>query len=240
VSGLAALFTHPAIWRGDQLGRVASASLPTGFPALDAELPGGGWPTAALTEILPQHEGIGELRLFAPALTTLSSQRTLMWIAPPHLPYAPALIAAGIDLSRLIVVNTTKPRETLWAIEQALRSHACGAVFAWLGKTNYAALRRLQLAAEGHPTLAVLFRAPEVAAETTPAALRMALQIRGGELTAGILKRRGAALAAPIRLHPSPIIRRRKPAFEPGRHHVMDRHSSALSTARSAAISCAS
>jgi protein ImuA len=58
-AALDALLHHPAIWRGDRLSRVDSPSVPTGFSALDAELPGGGWPTAALTEILPQHEGIG-------------------------------------------------------------------------------------------------------------------------------------------------------------------------------------
>src|SRR5450755_145994 len=95
---------HPAIWRGRELSRVANASVPTGFAALDAELPGGGWPTAALTEILPAHEGIGELRILDSALATLSAQkRTIVWIAPPHLPYAPALAAAGIDLAHLII-----------------------------------------------------------------------------------------------------------------------------------------
>jgi len=44
----------------------------SGFPELDAGLPGGGWPAGALTEILPAHEGIGELRLLGPALAGLS------------------------------------------------------------------------------------------------------------------------------------------------------------------------
>ena len=83
----AALLNHPTLWRGNELSRVASASVPTGFPALDAELPGGGWPTAALTEILPQHEGIGELRILGATLAALSAQqRILAWIAPPHRP----------------------------------------------------------------------------------------------------------------------------------------------------------
>src|SRR3954469_11776903 len=147
-AALDALLHHPAIWRGDRLSRVESLSVPTGFSALDAQLPGGGWPTAALTEILPEHEGIGELRILGAALASLSQQsRTLAWIAPPHLPYAPALAALRIDLKRLIIVTTRSPKETLWATEQALRSQACGAVLAWPSAIKYPELRRLQLVA---------------------------------------------------------------------------------------------
>ena len=236
MNALAALLTHPAIWRGNQLSRVANASVPTGFAALDAELPGGGWPTAALTEILPQHAGIGELRILGAALAALSAQkRTLVWIAPPYLPYAPALAAAGIDLARLVIVTTRSPRETLWATEQALRSRACGAVLAWPGAIKYPELRRLQLAAEDNPVCAVLFRPPQVAAETTCAALRLDLQTWCGELAVRILKRRGAALNATILLH--------SPAVTPGRtlkprldHHAVDRARFPLPAARNICV----
>src|SRR3990172_7628695 len=135
----AGLDQHPGIWRGGELARTACPGIATGFSALDAELPGGGWPTAALVEILPQHEGIGELRILGHALSRLTDQgRFLVWIAPPYLPYAPALRSAGIDLARLILVKTRSPRETLWASEQALRSNACGAVLAWPQAANYA------------------------------------------------------------------------------------------------------
>ncbi len=197
----AALLNHPTLWRGNELSRVASASVPTGFPALDAELPGGGWPTAALTEILPQHEGIGELRILGATLAALSAQqRMLAWIAPPHRPYAPALAALGIDLARVIIVTTRSPKEALWATEQALRSKACGAVLAWPGAIKYPELRRLQLAAEGNPVLAVLFRLPQAALETSCAALRLELKTWHGGLAVRILKRRGAALNTPILL----------------------------------------
>jgi len=216
---ISAVLNHPAIWRGDQLGGVATPSLPTGFPALDAELPGGGWPTAALTEILPQHEGIGELRILGHALASLSARgRWLAWIAPPYLPYAPALQAAGIDLARLIVVRTRSPRETLWAAEQALRSNSCGAVLAWPGKITWPELRRLQLAAAGTQALAVLFRPPRIAGEASPAALRLALDTCEGDLAVRVLKRRGAVLGRPIRLHPAPVVNRHRPGF----HHAVD------------------
>jgi cell division inhibitor SulA/protein ImuA len=220
MSALAEILSHPAIWRGNALGGVAAPGVPTGFPALDAEIPGGGWPAAALTEILPQHEGIGELRLLGPALADLSARgRWLAWIAPPYLPYAPALQAAGIDLARLLVVKTRSPRETLWAAEQALRSNACGAVLAWPEKIAWPELRRLQLATEGSRALAFLFRPPRAAGEASPAALRLALDTCEGDLAVRILKRRGAVLGRPIRLHPAPVVHRRRP----GSHHAVDR-----------------
>ena len=66
--------TQPALlrddlWRSHQLSRKSSSTVtPTGFPTLDAELPGGGWPHRVLTELLVPHPGLGELRLLVPAL----------------------------------------------------------------------------------------------------------------------------------------------------------------------------
>ena len=196
---LAALLTRPDIRRGGALAQMASASVPTGFAALDAELPGGGWPTGCLTECLPAHEGIGELRVLGPALAALSrTGKRFAWIAPPHLPYAPALDAAGIALTQILIVRTATARDALWAAEQALASAACGAVLVWPGTAKYAELRRLQLAAEKTRTLAVLFRAPHVASEPSPAVLRLALHTIVGGLAVRILKRRGAVCERPV------------------------------------------
>src|SRR5207244_13002027 len=138
----ATLLDRPDIWRGQVLSRAGAPTLPCGFPGLDAELPGGGWPAGALTEILPAHEGIGELRLLGPALAGLSRRGLrLVWISPPHLPYAPALAAAGIDVANLVIVRTASPKETLWATEQALASNACGAVLAWRSEEHTSELQ---------------------------------------------------------------------------------------------------
>ena len=197
----AELDRHPGIWRGSEFARTGCPGIATGFAALDAELPGGGWPCAALTEILPQHEGIGELRILGPALAQLASQgKFVAWIAPPYLPYAPALDAAGIDLERVVIVKTAKDGDSLWAAEQALRSAACGGVLAWPREIRYTQLRRLQLAAEGGRCLAVLFRPTRAGREPTPAVLRIALATSAGGLALSILKRRGTPLSQPILL----------------------------------------
>src|SRR5262249_27711734 len=194
-----ALLDRPDIWRGDSLNRVGASVIPSGFPELDAGLPGGGWRAGALTEILPVHEGIGELRLLGPALASRRGSRPA-WIAPPHLPYAPALAAAGIDIATLVIVRAASRREALWAAEQALASNACGAVLAWLAGAKYPELRRLQIAAEGGRAPAFLFRPPEAASESSPAALRIALGTSGGGLAVTVFKRRGTPLPRPILL----------------------------------------
>ena len=189
-------------------------------------VPGRGWPAGALTEILLAHEGIGELRLLGPALAGLSRRGLrLVWIAPPHLPYAPALAAAGIELANLVIARTASPKETLWATEQALASNACGAVLAWPQGAKYAELRRLQIAAEGGRAPAFLFRVPEAASESSPAPLRIALGTSDGGLAVRVLKRRGAPLAQPILLPSMP------PAVRGKSHHV-DRHPAASAAAR--------
>ena len=205
-SAFAALLSHPAIWRGDDCAPEPLA-LSTGFPALDAALPGRGWPQGALTEMLLEREGIGEIRLTLPALVRVQAQgRDVVWIAPPHKPYAPALAVAGLDLARLYVVQCREPKDALWAFEQALRAPECGAAFAWLPTHDERALRRLQVAAREGRTWGVLWRRPGQRGSATAAPLRLALSPHAGphlgphvrHLAVHVLKRRGAELPQPV------------------------------------------
>lgn len=194
-----AVFNHPAVWRGNECARVAPG-VPTGFAELDVALPGGGWPSGALTEIYVERTGIGELQLIMPAIARLSrSERWVTLVAPPHVPYAPALAAQGVRLSQLMLVRTALPDESLWACEQALRSRGCGAVLAWPGRIHEKALRRLQLAAENGGAAALLFRHAQ-AAPVSPAALRLHVSRYQGLTRVRILKRRGGGIPAPIEL----------------------------------------
>jgi hypothetical protein len=168
------LLAHPSVWRGRS--RAAVQTLSTGFAALDAGLPGGGWPRHGLVEILTSHPGVGELYLLLPALAALSRfdpARWCTWVSPPHVPYAPALEAHGVALDRMLVVQTHLP---LWAHEQALRSGACELALAWLPRVSPRALRRLQLAAEQGRALGVLYRSRRFAQEASPAMLRLLLE----------------------------------------------------------------
>ena len=200
-ASVAQLAQLPGVWRGGELGHVSHPVVATGHEALDRELPGGGWPTGTLSEVLHDAAGIGEVTFLAGAIARASdSDRVVAWINPPHLPYAPALAAAGIALPRCLVVRPAHSDDSLWAAEQALRSGACGAVLFWLPSDEYAWLRRLQMAAEAGRAMAVLFRSSAAERLSTPAHLRVALSREEGELLVRIPKRRGPPLAAPVRL----------------------------------------
>ena len=191
------LLEQPGIWRANARRAApyhsAGPHVPSGFSALDSVLPGGGFPGAALTEILHDAHGIGELRLVMPALARLSrGGRWIAMIAPPFVPYAPALAAQGMDLSRLLVVHPADQPQALWSVEQALRSGTCAAVMAWPNRCDDRSLRRLQLAAESGNSMGLLFRNHTAASERSPAALRLALgQSSGQRLDIRILKCRG-------------------------------------------------
>jgi hypothetical protein len=201
---------HPTLWLADRLARAASAAAvrPTGFAALDAELPGGGWPASGLTELLLAAPGSGELRLLAPLLVSgLEHAGSLLCIAPPFLPYAPALHALGWPLERLLLVTPDSLADAAWAAEQALRSRACAAVLWWQAAerspaaAQATALRRLHLAAqEGHCPLFAL-RPAATRAQSSPAPLRLMLEPAAqGQLAVTAFKRRGPMMVAPLLL----------------------------------------
>src|ERR1700756_5217819 len=107
---LARLLEHPAIWRGRSAARLEV--LPSGFAALEERLRGGGWPRSGLIEILIARFGSGELYLLLPALAALTratGARWCVWVAPPLMPFAPALATAGLALDRIAVVGGARP-----------------------------------------------------------------------------------------------------------------------------------
>lgn len=197
---LETVLNHPAVWLGKDCARVAIPSIPTGFAELDAVLPGGGWPAAALTEIYVERPGIGELRLLMPAVARLThAGRWIVLIAPPHIPYAPAFSAHGLKLSHLIMVRAEKAEERFWACEQALRYRDCGAVLGWIDHASERAFKRLQLAAGTSNATTLLFRSSR-AIPTSPAALRLHVGRQQNRVAVRVLKRRGSDVPAPIML----------------------------------------
>jgi cell division inhibitor SulA/protein ImuA len=179
---LADVLADARVWKlKDASAAPARPVWSTGKSSLDARLPGGGWPTASLIEVLLDETGLGEVQLFLPALVACQASRHdgdapwLVWIAPPHEPYAPALAQQGIDLGRLLVVRPTTATEALWAAEQALSSGVCAAVLLWLKGTDDRWLRRLKLAAEAGGSLGVLFRPERHRFESSPANLRIVM-----------------------------------------------------------------
>ena len=89
VSGnaLDAVLQHPGIWRRSASAPAHVRALSTGLADLDAQLPGGGWPCGALSEILFEYDGFGELSLVMPALAELTRRRQyVVFVTPPYIP----------------------------------------------------------------------------------------------------------------------------------------------------------
>ena len=190
------LLRDARVWRAGQ--RTSGIKgIASGYPQLDARLATEGWPAAALTEILLDQPGVGELKLLMPALAALSQprhdgeHRWIMWIAPPHIPYAPALNDAGVDIQRVMVVHANERMDVLWAAEQSLRSGNCAAVLCWVNQAPDKSLRRLQLAAAQGDRFGVVFSPTRTATQSSPAALRLMLTHDEQQRTLHILKNRG-------------------------------------------------
>lgn len=192
---LQTLFNQRRLWRGKAAVAVRGAQ-PTGHDLLDAALPTQGWPEAALTEILLPADGVGELRLVLPTLARLTQARqTVVLIAPPYIPFAPAWRALGVDLAYLHIVQA-RPREIGWAMEQCLRAGCCAAVVGWPARADERMLRRLQLAASSGQALGFLFRDRQHLANASPAALRIEIESSPSRLR--VRKCRGGTAPPPI------------------------------------------
>ena len=199
---IARLLEHPAIWRGRSAAQ--REGLPTGFAALDEYLPDNGWPRTGLIEILVSRFGSGELTLLVPALATLTraaAARWCVWVAPPLVPFAPALVSCGVVLDRVAVVgDALRARQDarfrgdpgMWALEQTLGSGACDAVLGWVRQVKPRDIRRLQLAAERGRALGVLFRPRRAAREASAAVLRLSVEPLAAGVRLTILKGRSA------------------------------------------------
>jgi hypothetical protein len=190
-ASLEALLQHPSLWRGR--GAAVPEGLPTGFAALDAVLPGGGWPRQGLIEIITTGSGHGELALWTPLirqLTNTETPRCCAFITPPFGLFAPAWRAAGVRLEHLLVAHSPEP---LWALEQALQSGVCAISFAWQERARMTELRRLALAAERGAALGVLIRPPRAVVEPTAAVLRLMTRRTATRLRLELLKGRGVA-----------------------------------------------
>lgn len=132
-----------------------------GAPALDEALPWGGLPRAALHEVLAA-DGGAAAGFCAGLLARLAGGTgTVLWCRRGYgrRLYGPGLTAFGLDPARLIVVRGRNATDVLWVMEEALRSGALAAVLGEAGGLTVTAARRLQLAAEGGATAALLLRA---------------------------------------------------------------------------------
>ena len=200
---------HADVWHAHTLATPIAQVVATGDTGLDAQLPGGGWPVGALTELLQTPGNHSEWRLLAPALARFGTAAVVL-VAPPHVPFGPALAARGVASKRLMWVQRAAATQRLWATEQALRCAGVDAVLAWLPQARADQLRRLQMAASEYNRLLFVMRPSAARQESSPAVLRLVLEPEGGyrfsaglhvdHLRVHILKRRGPPLEQAVQV----------------------------------------
>jgi protein ImuA len=198
---------HPALWRASQLARCHTRCVDTGFPSLSPQLPGGGWPMGTMVDLLLQQNGIGEMRLLAPALRTVAERRVVL-LQPPHAPQAIALAVLGLPPASVIWLRAERTGDMMWAAEQVLRSGSCGALLFWpdqvgAGSARYRPvradnLRRLHLAAQAGETLLFMMRPLAAATDSSPAPLRLSLIPAQGGINVRFVKRQGPVRDEPL------------------------------------------
>lgn len=180
-----------SVWRGNQMASAVHQTLTTGYASLDAELPGNGWPNSTLIEMLLQQHGIGEIRLLRPVLAPLAKTKRIALLSPPFEPQIAAWSAANIDPDNLLLLESTRTADTLWASEQILLNGSCGAAILWQHDVKSDALRRLQLATQASETMFWLMRPASAQDNASPAPLRLVLSSALDGVNVHIAKRRG-------------------------------------------------
>lgn len=204
--GLLPAAVEAVVWRGNELGSAVNDVLASGFASLDAELPGGGWPCGALTEILTAQFSILEWRLLAPALRRVcQAGRSIVVVGPPKAPHVPGLRHEGLDDRHLVWIKADAPAERLWSTEQLIKSNAFGALIAWLPQVRSEQIRRLQVLSAQCQGPVFLCRPVSVASESSAAPLRLHARVgMDWELNVEILKRKGPPLAEVLHLESMP------------------------------------
>jgi protein ImuA len=136
-------------------------ALPFGVDAIDSHLPDGGLTCGALHEVVPDSASampaamgfVAALlaRIFLPP--SLSEEEKVFFITPAYGQRqhgrlsGHGLNALGLDPGRLMLVETAHRKQTLWAMEEALRSTAPLAVAGVIDTLDLKLSQRLHLAA---------------------------------------------------------------------------------------------
>ena len=189
---LESLLRRGDIWRGDSRRFIAQKALATGYDPLNKALLNEGWPLGALIEVYqPVNCGYAEWSLLAPALQQLS-RGYIVLLNPPAMPFAQGLMQLGIDMDRLLVVQSSSKPGFIQSFIELARAPSCSALLAWQTKhaLSYADLRKCLLAIAS-ARLVLLFRHNKALQQNSPAALRLLATRQAQHLQLEIRKQKG-------------------------------------------------
>ncbi|WP_085808947.1 ImuA family protein [Sphingomonas sp. TZW2008] len=135
-------------------------TLPFGIPPIDTKLADGGLRLDALHEVAADTAALGDdaaATLFIAGIAARASGPVL-WVVRRRDLFAPGLYQAGLAPERVLYAEARDDAELLALMEEGLRHRGLGAVIGEVKRAGLAATRRLQLAAEGGRTIALLMR----------------------------------------------------------------------------------
>ncbi len=135
-------------------------ALPFGMAAIDSRLADGGLRLDALHEVAA---GTGDMADDCAATLFLAGIAArawgpVLWVVRRRDLFAPGLAQVGLDPKRLIYAEAADDAELLAVMEEGLRHRGLGAVIGEAKRADMTATRRLQLAAEGGRTIALLLK----------------------------------------------------------------------------------
>ncbi|MDB5302411.1 MAG: hypothetical protein JWO87_4074 [Phycisphaerales bacterium] len=161
---------------------VESPRLITGFPAIDALAPSGGFATGAVHEVLSE-TGVPSLVLPVLVARIAAQSGWVIWCDLDRQFYPPGAATMGLPLERLVILRPANEREQLWAATECLRSAGVAACVVAQSRLTFVQARRLQLAAERGGGVGLLLRPPDAVSRPYAAATRWIVRPTAGERT---------------------------------------------------------
>ncbi|SDB70606.1 protein ImuA [Belnapia rosea] len=134
-------------------------------PEIDAALPGGGLPRAALHDVLGAESApSAEFAALLLARAAGPVGGSVLWVTDGAAPMG--LARFGLMPRELVLVRAERLADALWAMEEGLGGGVAGAVLQIADDPGPAALRRLQQAAGAGSALGLLLRADDAGSES--------------------------------------------------------------------------
>ena len=135
-------------------------SLPFGIGAIDGVLATTGLRLDALHEVAGASPGMSDDAAATLFMAGIAARAwgPVLWVVRRRDLFAPGLAQAGLSPERLIYCEAHDDDALLGIMEEGLRHRGLGAVIGEVKRAGLAATRRLQLAAEGGRTIALLMK----------------------------------------------------------------------------------
>ena len=135
-------------------------TLPFGIGGIDSRLADSGLRLDALHEVTAATPSLGDdasATLFMAGIAA-RAWGPVLWVVRRRDLFAPALYQVGLAPERVLYAEAADDAEVLALMEEGLRHRALGAVIGEARRVGMPATRRLQLAAEGGRTIALLMK----------------------------------------------------------------------------------